>query len=129
MPRVRYTRSTGGKLRGQLKQLNVEMWKVLLDPRATRLERLESARIIAALHSVFVGSGIGEGALSTKAAVQLRAAQAEIAERLFRRKQRKRGQNQRAYLRRQIREQEQKNMEANGSAVTGIENQTGPVEG
>jgi type II secretory pathway component PulL len=116
-------------MRGQLKELNVEMWKVLLDPRATRLERLESARIIAALHGIFVASGIGEGVLSAKAAVQLRAAQAEIAERLFKRKQRKRGQNQRAYLRRQIREQEQKNMEANGSAVTGIENQISPVEG
>jgi hypothetical protein len=115
-------------MRGQLKQLNVEMWKVLLDPRATRLERLEAGRIIAALHSVLVASGLG-GGLSTKAAVQLQAARAEIAERLFRRKQQKRGQNQRAYVRRQIREQEQKNMEDNGSAVAGIENQTSPIEG
>jgi len=85
-------------VRGRLKELNVEMWKVLLDPRATRLERLEAGRIIAALYGVLAPSGIGEAALSTKAVAQLRAARVEIAERLFKRKRQKRGQNQRAYV-------------------------------
>lgn len=130
---LRYSVRTkhGGKLRGQLKQLNVEMWKVLLDPRATRLERLEAGRIIAALYGVLAPSGIGEAALSTKAVAQLRAARAEIAERLFKRKRQKRGQNQRAYVRRQIRhlEQRQQNTEESGSTVSGIENKTSPIEG
>ena len=39
-------------MRGRLKELNIEMWKVLLDPRATRLERLEAGRIIAALEAI-----------------------------------------------------------------------------
>jgi hypothetical protein len=107
-------------VRGRLKELNVKMWEVLLDPRATRLERLEAGRIIAALYGVLAPSGIGEAALSTKAVAQLRAARAEIAERLFRRKQQKRGQNQRAYVRRQIRHLEQQqsnNMEENGSTT------------
>jgi hypothetical protein len=116
-------------LRGQLKQLNVEMWKVLLDPRATRLERLEAGRIIAALYGVLAPSGMGEAALSTKAVAQLRAARAEIAERLFKRKRQKRGQNQRAYVRRQIRELEQREKEESGSTVSGIENKTSPIEG
>ena len=117
-------------MRGRLKQLNVEMWKVLLDPRATRLERLEAGRIIAALYGVLAPSGMGEGALSTKAVAQLRAARAEIAERLFKRKQQKRKQNQRAYVRRQIRELQQ-NTETNGSttAIGGIESKVSPTEG
>lgn len=101
-------------MRGRLKELNIEMWKVLLDPRATRLERLEAGRIIAALHGVLVASGIGEAGLSAKAVAQLRAARTEIAERLFRRKQQKRGQNQRAHLRRQIRKLEQQVVEQKG---------------
>jgi hypothetical protein len=117
-------------MRGRLKELNVEMWKVLLDPRATRLERLEAGRIIAALYGVLAPSGIGEAALSTKAVAQLRAARAEIAERLFKRKRQKRGQNQRAYVRRQIRHiEQQNNMEENGSTVRGIENEISPIEG
>lgn len=118
-------------MRGRLKELNVEMWKVLLDPRATRLERLEAGRIIAALYGVLAPSGIGEAALSTKAVAQLRAARVEIAERLFKRKRQKRGQNQRAYVRRQIRhlEQQSNNTEENGSTVRGIENEISPIEG
>ena len=108
-------------MRGRLKELNFEMWRILLDPRASRLERLESGRIIAALHGILVGSPVGESALSAKAITQLRAARAEIAERLFRKKKQKQGQNQRAHLRRQIRQLEQQstkeNMEENGSTA------------
>ena len=111
-------------MRGQLKELNIAMWNVLNDPRATRLERLEAGRIIAALHGILV-TGIGESALSTKAAVQLRAAQAEIAERLFKRKQRRRGQNQRAYLRRQIRSLEQQKVNQTEEENAGTESASG----
>ena len=89
-------------MRGQLKQLNIEMWKVLTDPRASRLERLEAGRIIASLHGILVAGGLGESALSTRDAVALRAAQREIAEKLFKRKNQKKNQNRRRYLRRKI---------------------------
>ena len=89
-------------MRAELKNLNLEMWKILHDPRATRLERLEAARIVASVLGVLVPSGIGEAALSQKQIVQLRAARQAIADRLFKKKEQKRLQNRRSYLRRQI---------------------------
>jgi hypothetical protein len=89
-------------MKSELNILNREMFQILQDPRSTKAHKLEAGRIIAALHGLLVSSGLGESSLSTRDAVQLRAAQKEIAERLFRRKNQKKVQNRRHYIRKQL---------------------------
>lgn len=101
-------------MRGRLKELNAAMFGILEDPRSTRLERLEAGRIIAALYSVLVPSGIGEALLSQKQIVQLRAAREAIAEKLFKKKERKKAQNRRGYIRRRLTELAQTPEQTNG---------------
>lgn len=89
-------------MRGRLKELNKAMFDILNDPRASRLERLEAGRIIASLHGVLIPEGVNESTLSTKTIVQLKAAKTAIAEKMFKRREQRKKQNRRAYLRRRI---------------------------
>jgi hypothetical protein len=63
----------------------------------------EAARIILAAEGIFPFEGITAQPGSGKVTAQLTLARANVAERLQRKKQRKRVQNHRAYLRRKLR--------------------------
>jgi LPS O-antigen subunit length determinant protein (WzzB/FepE family) len=85
-----------------LKRLVEAMYAVISDPRASRIERIESAKVIAACSGVLLPD-TSEALLSTRQAVELRAARHAIAEKMQRRKERKRLENRRGYLKRKIR--------------------------
>jgi LPS O-antigen subunit length determinant protein (WzzB/FepE family) len=88
-----------------LKRLVEAMYAVLYDPRASRIEKIESAKVIAACSGVLLPD-TSEALLSTRQAVELRAARQAIAEKMQKRKERKRLENRRSYLRRKLRAQE-----------------------
>ena len=90
-----------------LKRLVEALYAVLHDPRASRIERIESAKVIAACSGVLLPD-TSEALLSTRQAVELRAARQAIAEKMHRLKERKRLENRRGYLTRKIRAQDQR---------------------
>lgn len=89
-----------------LKKLIEAMYSIIANPRASRIEMIEAAKVIAACSGVLLPD-TSEALLSTRQAVELRAARAEIAEKMRRRKERKRLENRRGYLRRKLRNQDQ----------------------
>ncbi len=92
------------------------MFAIVEDPRASRIERIEAAKVIAACSGVLLPD-TSETLLSTRQAVELRAARQAIAEKMQRRKERKRLENRRGYLRRKLRanqESQQPNAAAPG---------------
>jgi hypothetical protein len=88
-------------MRTSLKQLSEAMWRIVLDPRSSRIERIECAKVILSCHGCFLPD-LNESFLTAKQVVQLRGLKQEIVERTLRRKERRKRQNRRAYLRRQI---------------------------
>jgi LPS O-antigen subunit length determinant protein (WzzB/FepE family) len=86
-----------------LKRLVEAMYAVIHDPRSNRIEKIEAAKVIAACSGVLLPD-TSEALLSTRQAVELRQARAAIAEKMQRRKERKRLENRRTYLRRKLRQ-------------------------
>jgi hypothetical protein len=89
-----------------LKKLIEAMYSIIANPRASRIEAIEAAKVIAACSGVLLPD-TNEALLSTRQAVELRAARAEIADKIRRRKERKRLENRRGYLKRKLRRQDQ----------------------
>ena len=85
----------------QLSKLKMEMFKIVEDPRTSAAAKIEAAKVIAACAGVLLPD-TSEAFLSTKQAVQLRQARQAIAERMLTRKERRRLENRRQYLKRKI---------------------------
>jgi hypothetical protein len=88
-----------------LKRLTVAMLAIVEDVRASRIEKIEAARVAAACSGIWMGD-TDESLLSTRQAVQLRQARQLIAEKMQRRKERKRLENRRGYLKRKLRQKQ-----------------------
>jgi len=88
-------------MRGNLKRLADVMWTVITDPRASRIERIECAKVILSCHGCLLPD-VNESFLSVRQIVQLRSVKQQIVEKALRRKDRRKRQNRRAYLRRKI---------------------------
>lgn len=86
----------------KLNQLKMAMLSIVEDPRASRAERIEAAKVAAAIAGVLLPD-TSEALLSTRQAVELRQAKQAIADRMQRRKERKRLENRRGYLKRKLR--------------------------
>jgi len=86
----------------ELKRLRGEAWRIVNDGRASRIERLEALKIIAAANGILLPN-ISEEWLTVKQAVRLRQMQQELLTKALRLKERKRKQNRRAFLRRKLR--------------------------
>ena len=82
------------------------MLAIVEDPRASRIEKIEAAKVIAACSGILLPD-TSEALLSTRQAVELRAARQAIAEKMQRRRERKRLENRRGYLRRKLRNEQQ----------------------
>lgn len=87
-----------------LKPLTIAMYSIVEDPRASRIEKIEAAKVIAAIAGVLLPD-VSEGLLSTRQAVALRQAKKTIVEKMLARKERKRLENRRGYLRRKLKPQ------------------------
>jgi hypothetical protein len=88
-------------MKSDLKQVSAAMWAVLGDPRASRIERIESAKVILSCHGQLVPD-VNESFLSVRQLTQLRAFKQRTVEKVMRKKERRKRQNRKAYLRRQI---------------------------
>src|SRR5690349_6581745 len=94
-------------------KLTAAMFAIVDDPRASRIEKIEAAKVIAACAGILLPD-TSESFLSTRQAVELRQAKQAIVTRMQRQRERKRLENRRAYLRRKLRKQpEQKSKEQN----------------
>jgi hypothetical protein len=87
-----------------LKQLKLAMYAIVEDPRASRIERIEAAKVIAAIAGVLLPD-TSEEFLSTRAAINLRQAKESIVQKMVARKERKRLENRRGYLKRKLKPQ------------------------
>lgn len=100
-------------MRNSLKPIADAMLAVLLDPRASRIERIECAKVILSCHGCLIPD-VNESFLSVRQITELRRAKQQIVERILRKKAARKRQNRRAYLRRRIRALET-GTEINGS--------------
>lgn len=82
-----------------------EAWKIVSDPRANRIERLESLKLIAATRGLLIPE-LDERWLTVRQVAELRRIKQQLVEKVLRRKERKRKANRKAYLKRRIRELE-----------------------
>jgi hypothetical protein len=89
-------------VKGELRRLADEVWKVVLDPRANRIERIEAAKLIAACKGVLLPC-MDEQFLSVRQITQLRRIKEELTEKALRKKATRKRSNRRAYIRRSIR--------------------------
>lgn len=90
-------------MRNELKQLKAAMWTILSDPRASRIERIECAKVILSCHGRLIPD-VNEEFLSVRQITQLRSMKQQVVARVLRQKERRKVENQRARLRRKIRE-------------------------
>ena len=90
-----------------LKRLAVAMLAIVEDNRAPRSQKIEAAKVAAAIAGILLPD-TNESMISTRQAVELRAARQAIAEKMQRRKERKRLENRRGYLKRKLRTQDQR---------------------
>jgi hypothetical protein len=88
-------------VKSELRRLADEVWKIVLDPKSSRIERIESAKIIAACKGVLLPC-MDEQFLSVRQIIQLRRIKEELTEKALKRKATRRRSNRRAYLRRKI---------------------------
>ena len=88
-----------------LKRIAAAMLAIVEDPRSPRSHKIEAARVYTAIAGVFCPD-TNETLLSTRQAVELRAARQAIAEKMQKRKERKRLENRRGYLKRKLRAQD-----------------------
>ena len=91
-----------------MKRLTAVMYRIVEDPRpiTSAAIKVEAAKVIAACAGVMLPD-TNEAMLSTRQAVELRQARQAIAEKMRRKKERKRLENRRAYLKRKLRQQDQ----------------------
>lgn len=89
-------------MKSELKRVADEAWKIVLDPHANRIEKIEALKLIAAAKGVLLPD-INEQWLTVRQVCQLRRTKQQLVERVLRRKARRKVQNKRASLRRKIR--------------------------
>ena len=95
-------------MRRELKELAAAMWTVIRDPKASRIERIECAKVILSCHGCLIPD-VNEEWLSVRQIVKLRTMKQSVVERVLRTKDRRKRQNRRAFLRRKIRAIEAEN--------------------
>jgi hypothetical protein len=85
-----------------LQRIVESAWSIVLHPKANRIEQLEGLKLVCAARGVLLPD-ISERWLSTQQAVQLRQAKQALIEKALNCKARRKRENRRAYLRRQLR--------------------------
>lgn len=78
------------------------MESIVTDPKATKLERIEAARVIAACFGLVVPSAMESREVPTKLQIQVQAARRTVLEKLGLKKAAEARRNRRKYLKRKI---------------------------
>ena len=90
-----------------LNQIQQAMAAIVDDPRASKLERIEAARVALACSGLLAPDPLDKS-LPTKLQIRLQAARAAIAEKLFEQREAKKLRNRKQYLQRRIAELKEK---------------------
>jgi len=90
-------------MKREVRRIADEAWKIVLDARSARIEKIEALKLIAAARGVLLPD-INEQWLTVRQVCQLRKARQELVEKALRQKARRKVENRRARLRRKIRE-------------------------
>ncbi|HKV92330.1 MAG TPA: hypothetical protein VJW20_07260 [Candidatus Angelobacter sp.] len=93
-------------MKKELTPISNAMMAVLQDPRASRIERIECAKVLLSCYGCLIPD-VDERWLSVRQIVQLRRIKQELVERVLHQKEVRRKQNRRALLRRKIRKLKQ----------------------
>ncbi len=100
-----------------LRQISGEAWKIVVDPRANRIERLEALKLIAACKGVLLPN-LDERWLSVRQVCQLRHVKQQLVEKVLLRKARKKKANRKQYIKRRLKKLEaRKEMNESGSTA------------
>lgn len=98
-----------------LRQVVECAWSIVLHPKANRIEMLEGLKLVCAVRGILLPE-VSERFLSTQQAVQLRQAKAALVEKALRVKSRRKRENRKAYLRRQLKSLEDEGCDQGGTA-------------
>src|SRR5579862_7275812 len=101
-------------MKNELRRIADAAWQIALDAKASRIEKLEALKLVAAAKGVLLPE-LDERWLTVRQVTQLRQAKQQLVERVLRKKARRKRENRKAYLRRQIKtlEAAQQNGEMN----------------
>lgn len=92
-------------MKRDLRPVAAAMSAILVDPRASRLERVEAAKVVLSCHGCLLPD-VNESFLSVREITQLRRMREDTVRKVLGRKEKKKYQNRRAYIRRKIRSME-----------------------
>lgn len=92
-------------MKDEIKQLADEAWKIVLDPKSNRIEKIEALKLVAAARGILLPD-LNESFLTVRQVCQLRAAKAELVKKVLKKKAARKVQNRKAYIRKQLREVE-----------------------
>jgi hypothetical protein len=90
-------------MKNELRRIADIAWQIALDTRSNRIEKLEALKLVAAAKGVLLPD-INEQWLTVRQVCQLRKAKQTMVEKVLKLKSRRKVENQRARLRRKIRE-------------------------
>lgn len=85
----------------EVKRIAYEAWRIVTDPPANRIERIEALKILCACKGLLLPD-VNEQWLSVRQVAQLRRIKQELVEKALQRRERKKKANRRGYLRRQL---------------------------
>ena len=89
-------------MKDELRRIAAEAWSIVADPRASRIEKLEGLKLIAASRGVLLPD-VDERWLTVRQVCQLRQAKQALLEKVLRKKAVRKRANRRQYIKRQIR--------------------------
>lgn len=101
----------------EIKRIAEAAWLIVLDPKASRMEKLTALSILCGCRGILLPT-LDERFLSVRQITQVRRVQQELVGKALRRKAARRKQNARAYLRKRLRELQPgkiNNQEKNGT--------------
>lgn len=88
-------------MKSELRRVSDTAWSIIAHPHASRLEKIEALKLIAACKGVLLPD-INEQFLTAKQVAQLRIAKRTLVEKALKRKERKRKANRKQYVRRRL---------------------------
>ncbi len=103
-------------MKRELRPIAEAMTAVLQDRRASRIERIECAKVLLSCYGCLIPD-VDERWLSVKQIVQLRRVKQDIIERVLHQKEVRKKQNRRAYLRRTIKKLKQQQEDSGTTSI------------
>lgn len=89
-------------MKSELRRMADEAWKIALDTRASRIEKLEALKLVAAAKGVLLPE-LDERWLTVRQVTQLRQAKQQLVEKVLRQKAKRKRENRLHYLRKKLR--------------------------